>query len=233
LNIGIYQKVACYVALFGLFFWQFALFVLTLEDEIKEDDLKEQNAKILDTISEEIGEVKLDAFGNIAFNQLLSIYKVCSQAGQAQFQELKKKFLKSRRIALQKKNMTTYSALVLKFASEEEKLVQLELQNLCKKINIEVESFNKSLDHYNQTEEQKEQIIKIQQEISERLTEQKDGETLSKEKIIEAYKVQVNLQLSNVDDMLKIQEEIEECADDEDEVSAEKEVECMGQLIML
>jgi len=33
--------------------------------------------------------------------------------------------------------------------------------------------------------------------------------TLSKEKITEAYQIQVNLQLSNIDDMLKIQEEME------------------------
>jgi len=49
--------------------------------------------------------------------------------------------------------MKAYGDLVLKFASEEEKLVQLELTNLCNKKNIKVESFNKTLDEYNQKDE--------------------------------------------------------------------------------
>ena len=75
LQISFYQKLASYFALFGLFIWQFALFVLTLEDEVNEEHA---NSKILDTISDEIGEVKLDAFGNIPPKQMLSIYKICS-----------------------------------------------------------------------------------------------------------------------------------------------------------
>ena len=35
IELGFYQKFASYCALFGLFLWQFSLFVVTLEEEMK------------------------------------------------------------------------------------------------------------------------------------------------------------------------------------------------------
>ena len=79
--------------MFGLFIWQFAIFVLTIEEEIEKEEAALTDAKILHTIPEEIGEVKVDAFGVIPSAQMLSIYKVTSKAGQTQFQDIKKKLL--------------------------------------------------------------------------------------------------------------------------------------------
>ena len=59
--------------------------------------------------------------------------------------------LSKRRETLKNGNIDAYNKLVIEYAAEEGKIEKLKISEVCEKLGINLNDFNKSLDHYNKS----------------------------------------------------------------------------------
>jgi len=98
-----------------------------LMDEYIEENLEEKNVR--------------DATGLITFEYFLKIYKGALVWNRINFQETKNAIILKRRKALQDKILETYRQCIIDISSEDEKCLQLVLEEILDKIKIDNKEF--------------------------------------------------------------------------------------------
>ena len=155
----------------------------------------------LDAEIAELGELELDANGFIEFKQFLKIFQICSYFAKAQFAIEKKQMIADRRAALKNNDDNLYKEIVMKMTSKEEELVQQKLYQILDKLGLSEEQFQRSTMFHGQDQRKGMQIMQMQQSAAAPSTS--DAPTLSKQKTIQTFKKQQEIQMESMDAMMQ------------------------------
>jgi len=155
----------------------------------------------LESDLEQLGALQLDANGRIEFAQFLKIFQICSFYGKTQFNARKKEMVAKRRQAFKAGDESTYEQLVMQMTQEEEMLVQSKLQEILERLGVSEQEFQQSTMFHGQDQRKGMQIMQMQQ--SQQGQTDSNQEPLSRDKALEAFKVQQEIQMDSMDDMMK------------------------------
>lgn len=90
----------------------------------------------------------------------------------------------------------------MSMTQEEEMLVQQKLNEIMEKLGISEEEFQRSTMFHGQDQRKGMQIMQMQQQTQASSAGRKDVKPLTKEKVMEVFKVQQEIQMESMDEML-------------------------------
>lgn len=125
---------------------------------------------------------------------------MCSFYGKTHFQEQKKKMIAARRAALESGDEKTYKEIVMQMTQQEEMLIQSKLSQILEKLGISEQEFQQNTMFHGQDQRKGMQLMQMQQQT---MPNTEAIESLNKQKTIDTFKVQQDIQMESMDAMLQ------------------------------
>lgn len=164
-----------------------AHFSQTVEDSPIDDDL------------DKLGPLKREEDGRyLDFEYFIKVFELSTTYAKMKFSIKKKEYVSKRRVAIN--DDEEYRKIVMEMTQEEEKIIESQMMDIINKLGITEQEFQQNAMYHGQDQMKQIRMMQVQQVQKSSGTD--EYETLTKEKCLETFKVQVDIQMKQMEKMI-------------------------------